>query len=102
MTTKYVSLESSKIESVLNACTVLNKSARKYDLDIKIGVREQIDNLLSYLNVGSCCDDILFFTVCEKKTAIETVQRFENADPKFAKKIRGRLLVMSKIEELLK
>src|ERR1044071_5682333 len=104
MTTIYdlMSAQDRNKQIILNACTVLNKRSRKFDLDIKIGVREQIDNLLSYINLGCDCEDIVFFTMTEKQTAIDMIQRFENADPRFARKIKGRLLVMSKVEEILK
>jgi hypothetical protein len=100
MTTNMNELD--KKEKLLNMVTVLRKASRGYDNMIRVGIFEQFENVTYYLMNGCSTSDIDFFTMSERDTNLNTLQRFENADPKLAKRIKGRLMVMSKVQNIIK
>lgn len=77
----------------------LGKKYRKIDRNMKTGLKDMSQNFVYYLNEGASIDDLIFYFDHHRKETESLLAQWENADPKFAKILRGRKLVLAEIEK---
>ena len=66
---------------------------------MKTGLRDMEENFIYYLNKGATIDDLIFYFDHHRKETESLLAQWENADPKFAKILNGRKLVLMEIEK---